>query len=160
MAKALTEKQLRPITQAWLQGRGYYVAHEVMLCGFCDMIGCRWEPRVGRKIPIMAEIMCVELKIKDIVGVLRQCKENQTVADYSYAAMPWSFCNSMRPQSLMKFADIGVGLMGVDVYCGIRIFIEAAKNQINHHPDVCRRLWNFKLRSTRNKALKGGSEDG
>ncbi len=139
-----TEKQMRPIVESWLQRQAYYVAHEVMLCGYCDLIGCRWAERIGRRIPSMLEIVSVELKISDIKGVRHQAQVNKIRADYSYAAMPIKKCETMRPQSLQGFRDLGVGLLGVDE--NVHIIIEAQRNEIQHSSDVCRRLWNFKRR--------------
>jgi len=150
----MTEKILTPIVAEWLQGQGYYVACEVMLCGYCDLIGCKWEERIGRRKPPMQEIIAVELKIKDIRGVLYQGKSNKRVADYSYAAMPLEFCAKMRPQTLDLFKKIGVGLLGVDLVLGVNVIIPAPKNDIKHNPNVCRRLWSFRLRHR--KAEKNG----
>ena len=87
--KLTTEKLMRPIVVDWLQTEGYYVAHEVMLSGYCDLIGCLWSKHIGRKIPQMLEIMAIELKIKDVKGVLKQAENNCYFADYSYIAMPF-----------------------------------------------------------------------
>jgi hypothetical protein len=141
-----TEKTLRPIVEAWLQKYKYYVAHEVMLCGYCDLIGCKWEERIGRRIPRMREIIAVELKINDIRGVLYQAKNNRYYADTSYAAMPINKCARMKPEKLQLFKNIGVGLLGVSFLRGVVIIVPAQKNLIKHNPNVCRRLWNFKLR--------------
>ena len=141
----MTEKELRPTVEAWLQEQGYYVAHEVMLSGYCDLTGCKWAERVGRRIPPMIEIMAVELKIKDIRGVLYQAKNNKWFVDYSYAAMPLQKCKIMKPKTLQLFKNIGVGLLGIGV--DVKIIIAAQKNDISHYsPNICRRLWNFKLR--------------
>lgn len=145
----MTEKQLRPIVETFLQDTwGLYVAHEVMLCGYCDIIGCRWAERVGRRKPKMLQIVAVELKIKDIVGVLSQAKGNCHVADYSYAAMPLDFYCRMRKTSVQKFRDAGVGLIGVTDTAAM-VIQPAARNAIKHNPLICNRLWNFKLRHAR-----------
>lgn len=147
----MTEKELRPIVQAYLQGAGYFVAHEVMLCGFCDLVGCIWAERIGRRIPAMIEIVSVELKIKDFAGVLYQAKTNKSVVDFSYAAMPWEILNSCREKTINKFRESGIGLFGVDIYCGMKLFVPAKKNLIVHDPNVLRRLWNYKIRTGRKK---------
>ncbi len=139
-----TEKNLRPIAETWLRGGGYYVAHEVMLSGYCDLTGCKWAKRIGRRIPSMLEIVAVELKIKDISGVLRQARVNCYYADFSYAAMPLKKCKSMRTATLQRFEKEGIGLLGI---CqNVKVIIKARKNDIKHNPNICRRLWNFKLR--------------
>ena len=144
-----TEKGMRPIVEYWLQGRGYYVAHEVMVCGYCDLIGCLWKKRDGRRIPTMLEIMTVELKIKDIKGVLAQAVANCRYAEYSYAAMPIQKCESMRFTTKQRFEKRGVGLLSVS-HC-VEIIVAPHKNEIVHRQNICRRLWNFKIRH-RNKS--------
>ena len=139
-----TEKVLRPVVEGWLQTRGYYVAHEIMICGYCDLVGCRWHKRIGRRIPIMSKIVTVELKIRDISGVLYQAKNNCYYVDYSYAAMPMSKCKSMRYATLYKFKEEGIGLLGIN-HC-VNIVIPARRNKIIHNSNICRRLWNFKIR--------------
>ncbi len=140
-----TEKDLRPIVEVWLQEQNYYVAHEVMLSGYVDLTGCKWAPRIGRRIPPIIRIMAVELKISDIKGVLIQARNNCYFTDYSYAAMPLEKCQSMRLKTLKRFEDIGVGLLGVNN--NVEIIIPAKRNDIKRYsPSICRRLWNFKLR--------------
>ena len=147
----MTEKKLRPSVEAWLHKQGLYVAHEVMLCNYCDLIGCKWAERVGRRIPAMTEIVAVELKIKDILGVIDQAKTNCTVADFSYAAMPFQLCHSMREVSLKRFENAGIGLIAVSQSVAT-VIIPARKNLIDYHPCVCRRLWNYKTRHLRASA--------
>ena len=142
---SITEKILRPIVESWLQEQGYYVAHEVMLSGYVDLTGCKWAQRIGRRIPPIIEIMAVELKIRDIKGVLRQARNNCYFTDYSYAAMPIGRCNKMKSETLRIFENIGVGLLGVND--NVKIIIPARKNVImTYNPNICKRLWNFKIR--------------
>lgn len=144
----MTEKTLRPVVAAWLQEQGYYVAHEAMLSdGYCDLTGCQWAERIGRRIPSMLKIVAVELKIRDICGVLGQAETNCRYADFSYAAMPLQKCESMRAATLRKFREKGVGLIGVS-HC-VNIIVPARKNDICHNPHICRRLWNYKIRHKR-----------
>ena len=142
----MTEKQIRPLVTAWLQGKGYYVAHEVMLYGFCDLVGCKWAPRKGVRIPDMLEIMSVELKINDISGAIYQAVRNRFIVNYSYIAMPLSRCLKMRDSTLGRFERERIGLIGVDERYGVKVFIGGERNNIEYHPDICRRLWNFKVR--------------
>ena len=143
----VTEKALRPVVEAWFQKHGYYVAHEVMLAGgYCDLTGCKWEERIGRRIPKMQEIVAVELKINDVRGVLYQAENNKYVADTSYAAMPINKCARLKLKTLHLFESIGVGLLGVSSLRGVVIIVPALKNVISHNPNTCRRLWNFKIR--------------
>ena len=140
----MTEKELRPIVADWLKSKGYYVAHEVMLVNYCDVTGCKWAERIGRRKPPMLKIIAIELKIADTAGVLDQTRTNCSVADYSYAAMPLEKCESMRLATRQKFRSKGIGLLGIDNK--VDVIIEAKNNRIEHDPDVCRRLWSFKLR--------------
>ena len=151
---SITEKTLRPIVETWLQKWGYYVAHEVMMCGYCDLIGCKWEERIGRRIPAIQEIVAVELKIRDTTGVLQQAKINQSVADYSYAAMPLDLCARMKPKNRQRFTEVGIGLLAVSTLLGVKITIPAIKNDIQHNSNVCRRLWNFKVRHNRRATVE------
>ena len=146
MGKTVTEKILRPKVEAWLKKQGFYVAHEVMLSGYVDLTGCKWAQRIGRRIPPIIELMAVELKISDIKGVLRQAKNNSYFTDYSYAAMPCEKCESMRGKTLERFENFGIGLLGVNN--SVKVIIPARKNDkiTSYKPNICRRLWNFKLR--------------
>jgi len=96
----------------------------------------------------MNRIMAVELKIKDIAGVLYQAETNCCVADFSYAAMPLQFCQKMRGGTIEKFKNKGIGLIGVSQFTAT-IIIQAERNIIKHNKDVCRRLWNFKIRHSK-----------
>lgn len=146
----MTEKTLRPIVTIWLEQQGYYVAHEIMLGGYCDLTACRWAERVGRGIPAILDIMAVELKVRDISRVLWQAEANRLYADFSYAAMPFGKCELMRVGTLQKFKEKGVGLLGINRR--VNIIVPARKNDIHHNPDICRRLWNYK---NRHKGEKG-----
>lgn len=140
-----TEKQLRPIVEKWLEGLGYYVAHECLIGGYCDMIGCGWSKRIGRARPELLETIAVELKITDILGVINQAKGNHYHCTYSYAAMPIGFCKKMRPKSFDKFRRAGVGLFGVGSN-SVTALIESVRKDRQHSKPIKNRLWNFYLR--------------
>jgi hypothetical protein len=143
----MTEKQLRKIVEKWLQDKGCYVAHEIMVSGYIDLIGAKYKTRIGREIPGVEEIIGVELKISDILGVIGQAFNNCWFCDYSYAAMPKENISKMRQASLDKFKSRGVGLLAVDVESNqVEVIVEANKNSIEHSPNILRRLWNFKIR--------------
>jgi hypothetical protein len=142
----MTEKELRPVVTKWLEQMGYYVAHEVMLCGYCDVIACLWGERETRKIPTLHEIIAVELKISDIQGVLSQARNNKYCAHRSVAAMPFDFTQRMRPSSIKQFEDAGVGLLGVNdsVHWVVIPKTNLIGTEIFAHKR--RNLWNFKVR--------------
>lgn len=143
----MKEAQLRPVMERYLQSFGYYVAHECMIYGHCDMIGCKWAERVGRAKPELLETVAVELKISDILGVISQAEQNLLACTYSFAAMPLQFCESMRPQSVEKFRLGGVGLYGIDVEKDIvKVIVPSLSIGTEHAQCHKDRLWNFYLR--------------
>lgn len=116
-----------------------------MISGYVDLASCKWAERIGRRIPPMIEITTVELKINDIIGVLRQARNNSYFVDYSYAAMPLKKCLKMRMKTLEKFKKMGIGLLGIND--SVKVIIAANKNDVScYSPSICKRLWNFKIR--------------
>ena len=104
---------MRPAVDAWLRERGCVPVHETHLRHRCDVIGVQFANRVGRSIPDVVLAVAVELKLTDVAGVIRQAGENLHYVHESYAAMPAERCDVMRPATLQKFADWGVGLLAV-----------------------------------------------
>jgi hypothetical protein len=150
----MVENEMRSAIVKWLNRSGYYDAHECLVGGYCDVIGCQWSERVGRKKPDLLEMICIELKLRDIKGVIAQAKGNHYHANLSYCAMPFDFCRKMQPKSRQKFIDAGIGLLSVfeDI-----VEIEILSDYKNKMPHVVfrDRLWNFKLRNDRrNKELR------
>ncbi len=148
----MIENDMRPAIVNWLQRCGYYDAHECLIGDYCDVIGCMWSERIGRSKPNLLEMICVELKMRDIAGVIYQAKGNHYHCNLSYCAMPLDFCNRMRPKSIERFINAGVGLLSVD---GTAVDIQLFSNYKNKSPDVVfrNRLWNFKLRNN-NRRLR------
>lgn len=149
--KIKVENDMRPHIVSWLTRNGYYDAHECMIGGYCDVIGCKWGERKGRKKPELLEMICIELKLRDISGVISQAIHNHYHCNLSYCAMPVDFCRRMRDQSVKRFIEAGVGLLAVNNTGEIRTLVYSCyKNQIPHI--VFRnRLWAFKLRNRRPK---------
>ncbi len=147
----MTEKQLRPIVEVWMSRNGYYVAHECLIGGYCDMIGCRWSERISRARPELSETMAVELKIKDIKGVISQAKGNHYHCTYSYAAMPYDFCLKMQLKSIDEFKQAGVGLLGVGPMA-VTYLIASERKDRKHSDPIKNRLWRYYLRHKRSSS--------
>ena len=147
----MKENAMRPAIVGWLNRNGYYAAHECLVGGYCDVIGCMWSDRVGRRKPELLEMICVELKMRDIAGVIRQAKGNHYHANLSYCAMPLDFCKKIQKRSIQKFIDANVGLLSVDEH---KVEIVLYSEYKNKTPDIVfrNRLWNFKGRDERRKA--------
>jgi hypothetical protein len=151
----MIENEMRPAIVKWLNRNGYYDAHEcwVEWQGICDVIGCLWTKRFGRAKPDLLETICIELKMRDIRGVISQSRNNHPSCNLSYCAMPADFCHRMKPDRIQKFIDAGVGLLAVD---GGDVEIIIYSNYNNEIPDerFRNRMWNFKLRDGRRRVIK------
>lgn len=121
----MTEHDLRQPVANWLKFQGFEVAHECLLGGYCDLIGFRFAPRVGRRIPPLEYVVAVELKVRDIAGVIRQAKSNRHYANESYAAMPRERCIRMRQPTLERFLSAGIGLLRVDASGSVDLVVGA-----------------------------------
>ncbi len=111
----MVERDMRPAVDAWLRSRGMVeTLWEAYLCQNADLVGVRFAPRVGRAIPPIEQCIVVELKMRDIAGVLRQAKRHRNGYPVeSYAAMPSGFVARMRDASIERFRASGVGLLSV-----------------------------------------------
>jgi hypothetical protein len=120
----VTERHdLRPVVESWIEAQGMMpLAERMFISGYCDLVGVRYKPRVGRAISGIEKFVTVELKINDVAGVIRQAQCHLRRAHASYAAMPEARIEKMRPATLDKFRAVGVGLLCVsDV---VRVLIE------------------------------------
>jgi len=144
----MKEKELKPIIADWLQNKNYYCIYELLLGGYCDVVACKWNERVGRKVPKLIDVIAVELKLDDVSGVIRQAVSNKYYVNESYAAMPKSRINKMREGTLNKFKQAGVGLLSVGD--GVE---EVVKPEINLFESfdkyLVKRVWSRKLRDVR-----------
>ena len=149
----MVENDMQVAIVKWLNRSGYYDAHECLIGGYCDVVGCIWGDRIGRRKPKLLEMICVELKMKDISGVISQAKGNHYHSNLSFCAMPGEFCQTMRNQSIQNFIDSGVGLLSVE---GESVKIIISSRYKNRTPDVTfrNRLWAFKLRHKNRRAVK------
>ena len=109
----MLERDLRPAVHAWLRSQGYTVIYEFLMCGYCDMVGVRFDERVGRAVPRAIDAMAVELKLRDVTGVIAQAEANRAVVRVSYAAMPAETVAKMPHRTLERFRQAGVGLLAV-----------------------------------------------
>ena len=151
MAKPITiEREMRPAIINWLNCNGYEAAYECMVGVWCDVVGSLWSERIGRAKPNLLEMICIELKMRDMTTVIYQAKCNHYHSNLSYCAMPLDFCERMRPRSVQNFVDAGVGLLSVD---GESVKIIIYSNYKNQEPDEVfrNRLWSFKLRHRKAK---------
>lgn len=109
------EKDMQAPVIAWLEARGFLWVREGYNSYYCpvDFVAARFEERTGRKRPALIEGMIIELKMTDVGNVLAQAIRNREFAHASYAAMPVDRCRKLRPATLQRFADSGVGLLAV-----------------------------------------------
>ena len=114
----LQERDMRPAVEAWLKARGcQYVVYEVLIGGYCDMVGVEFEKQEGRRIPKAIQIIAVELKLENATAVIRQARGNSHAVDQSYAAMPYERCERMTFKTRKRFVDARVGLLSVGAGC-------------------------------------------
>ena len=110
----MKERELRTPVHEWLsRNHGTRVIYEFLFSGYCDMVGVLFADQVGRRIPPVIRAIAVELKLADVAGVIRQAKSNRHYVHASYAAMPRWRVLKMRPATIQKFVDAGVGLLSV-----------------------------------------------
>lgn len=146
----MTEKQMRPIVEAWLEEQGWDVAHEIMLGGYCDLVGFRFGERQGRRMPPLLRAIAVELKITDVGGVFDQAQSNQRFVHESFAAMPDSRIERMRPETIRKFKLWGIGLLAVNADVKI---IHPAISKL-WYEILQRKLWRIKRCGQERRAKK------
>ena len=122
------EKEMKqPVTQ-WLQDRGYEVGYELQIGNYPDVVGFKFAPRVGRRIPELLQVIVVELKLRDIKGVIYQARTNKHFIGDSWAAMPEDFCNRMNKVSYDRFVHESVGLLSVSKYGEVKVVIWPSGN--------------------------------
>lgn len=103
-----------PPLASWLAGSGYRVLAEVPIVG-------RWADLVGTR---EAEVVAIELKLRDWRGALHQAVAYQIGADRAWVAMPLAAA-SRAYRHRYRFEREGVGLLAVDDQGGVRIPIPA-----------------------------------
>jgi len=136
------ERDMRQPTIEWLRGRGFVTTAERMIYGYVDVVAARYgkRPSPGRKPPLL-ETIAVELKMSDVAGVIKQASDNRNAVDWSYCAMPASRIDKMRPATLERFREAGVGLLSLDAD-GVSVAIEPSRGQgMDGSPAVAARIW-------------------
>ena len=111
------EKEMKMPVTRWLNSQGFEVGYELLIGGYADVIGFEFEKCIGRKIPRLKGVVVVELKLRDIKGVICQARGNKYHIGESWAAMPKDFCDRMSQVWIHKFMHEGIGLLSVNS-CG------------------------------------------
>jgi hypothetical protein len=132
---------MTPIVDDWVRSRGFVPLHERCVAGYVDIIGVQFYPRQGRSIPPIKDAIAIELKIRDIKGVLRQCVNNRNAGFWSYAAFPEDIINKFRRQSAERFATEGIGILSVPRKGVVVEILEATERGPEIYDSVYRALW-------------------
>ena len=136
----MNERELRTPVHEWLSPNGNTrVIYEFLFSGYCDMVGVLFADQVGRRIPPVIKATAIELKLTDVAGVIRQAKSNRHYVHASYAAMPRWRVQKMRPDTVEKFVDAGVGLLSVGA--DVDVVIEPGPPLSNGSSDRLRKRW-------------------
>ncbi|MCK9482811.1 MAG: hypothetical protein M0R34_00385 [Candidatus Marinimicrobia bacterium] len=125
-----TEKDLRLHIIKWLADQGLEVAHECWSMNNCDVVGFEFYPQTSRRIPKLARVFAIELKIRDFQGVLMQCRNHRRYANQVYAAMPKVIVDKIKLETCYKFMEQGIGLLSV-ADNGI---VEIRESSLNYAP--------------------------
>lgn len=148
------ERDMRPVIDVWLTNQGLLPIYEILLSGYVDVTAVRFAPRFGRRIPEVEHIVTVELKLTNVGGVLRQCKDNIPFCHQSYAAMPTERCKRMRTATVERFRASGVGLLAVGE--GVHVVVPAADNKALIVWDhLKQKLWRHVRLKSYDAAVKG-----
>lgn len=100
------EHEMRLPVARWLLSRGLAPVCEVQSLGNCDLVGVRFELKPLR----LVELVAVELKLRDVPGVLRQCRNHMRrgVSEVYAALLP-----DVADKHFMTFAADGIGVLAV-----------------------------------------------
>lgn len=114
----ITEEDLKAGLKSFFRGHGYRAYTEVRMM-------TRWVDLVAVK---GAEVVAVEIKIRDWKQALRQAVAYQLGADYSFVAMPFNHaCEAYRNR--FWFRKEGVGLIAIRPHHkDVRIFLEPERS--------------------------------
>ena len=113
MTRFENEFAMREQAKAFLLERGFLPVVEFWLAGYgpADVVGGKFGPRTGRRVPDLLEVVAIELKLDDVAGVVAQAVRNRVHADWSFAAMPAERVAKMRPTTLELFTINQIGLL-------------------------------------------------
>lgn len=108
----MIEFELRIPVAKWLLSRGLSPIVELRCLNNCDLVGARFEKNPTK----LVELVAVELKLKNVTEVIRQCEhhEGRPVTE-TWAAMPPEVAN----KNSRRFDVAGLGLLAVSVDSGL-----------------------------------------
>jgi hypothetical protein len=106
MIKSGHEFTMRRPAARWLLSRGYSPVLECQSLRNCDLVGVKFEQHPIR----LVEMISLELKRKDVAGVLSQCRSHLHFATETWAGLPLAIGR----RNAEKFASIGIGVLGFD----------------------------------------------
>jgi hypothetical protein len=98
----MREFDLRIPVANWIISRGLFPILEVHSLNACDFVGISIT---AKKIDRM---IAVELKLKDVTGVIEQCLHHMTRTSETWAAMP-----ALTHDNELRFSKLGIGLLVV-----------------------------------------------
>ncbi len=108
----MLEREMRPVVFEWCKSQNLIPVCEVLVQShMADIVAVSYHPRVGNRVPVVKELVGLELKLSDTKGVLRQCSNLKYWCHRVYAVMPRSKCLRIRPDNLAEFTKSGVGLL-------------------------------------------------
>jgi hypothetical protein len=155
MADIRLEFEMRLPVARWLLSRGLSPVCEVQCLGNCDLVGVRFEEKPVR----LVEMVAVELKMRDIAGVIRQCSMHAAccVSEVWAAMLP-----DVAARNRTRFVNAGIGLLsvtkaGVDVLapaprkadCDLSPWKNAMRRRRNEHE------WRMKHENMRRAGARG-----
>lgn len=141
MSEFAYEKEMREPVIGWLHAQGFVCTRELCSLSYSpmDIVAGIFGERVGRRIPPLLDCIAIELKLNDVLGVLRQASRNRGSVEQSFAAMPASRCARLKPKHIAAFVSDGVGLLSVRPD-GIDVVL-AAQRSAGTHPRIYKNLW-------------------
>lgn len=110
------ESHMRVPVCQWAERRGFACCIEFWChgCGICDIVGARFSCRGNRRQrPQMLATIAIELKLESFAAVLKQAERNAFSVTESWLAMPDCRIDRLKPASLARAAQAGVGVLSV-----------------------------------------------
>lgn len=135
----MLERELRTPVEAWLESRGYWVVHELLIGGYCDLYGVSFGPREGRRMPRPQATAAVELKLEDFGGALHQACLYSHCANHTYIAMPARRFAKMLDKTLARATSKGIGLLAVGA--GVEVVVEAELKPFEMRKNLWKKTW-------------------
>ena len=101
----MREFDLRKPVCLWLDSLGYTPLLECWSCNQCDIVGVKFGDKV------LTDVVCVELKLRDVAGVVRQLDSHVFRSRLTYAAFPAAIAGRVADG---HFRATSHGLLSVD----------------------------------------------